>query len=90
MRFPDIKAARLVRNSLYLVVLILWITFFLALYWALWGTSLAPALFGSGPGIPGLVVLAAGAMPHVATAPISDLYHAPEATPMDQATLVLL
>jgi hypothetical protein len=38
----------------------------------------------------GLVVLAAGALPQVARTPISDLYHAPGATPEDQATLVLL
>ena len=90
MRFPDIRAARTVENGLYLVVLILWVTHFLALYRALRGTSLAPALFGSVLGIVGLGVLAAGALPHVAQAPISDLYHAPGATPEDQATLVLL
>jgi hypothetical protein len=90
MRFPDIRAARTVEDSLYLVVLILWIAHFLALYRALKGTSLAPALFGSVLGIVGLSVLAVGALPHVATAPISDLYHAPGATPEDQATLVLM
>jgi hypothetical protein len=90
MRFPDIRAARTVENSLYLVVLILWVTHFLALYRALRGTSLAPALFGSVLGIVGLGVLAAGALPHVATAPISDLYHAPGATPEDRAALVLM
>jgi hypothetical protein len=90
MRFPDIRAARTVEDSLYLVVLILWIAHFLALYRALRGTSLAPALFGSVLGIVGLGVLAAGALPHVATAPISDLYHAPGATPQEQATLVLM
>ena len=90
MRFPDIRAARTVEDGLYLVVLILWVTHFLALYRALRGTSLAPALFGSALGIMGLGVLAAGALPHVATAPISDLYHAPGATPEDQATLVLM
>jgi magnesium-transporting ATPase (P-type) len=90
MRFPDIRAARTVENSLYLLVLILWVTLFLALYRALRGTSLAPALFGSVLSIVGLVVLAAGALPHVAQAPISELYHAPGATPEDQATLVLL
>jgi len=89
-RFPDIRAARTVENGLYLVVLILWVTHFLALYRALRGTSLALALFGSVLGIVGLGVLAAGALPHVAAAPISDLYHAPGATPEDQATLVLL
>lgn len=89
-RFPDIRTARTVENSLYLVVLILWITHFLALYRALRGTSLAPALFGSVLGIVGLGVLAAGALPHVAQAPISELYNAPGATPEDRATLVLL
>jgi hypothetical protein len=72
------------------VALILWVAHFLALYRALRGRRLAPALFGSVLGISGLVVLAAGALPHVATAPISDLYHAPGATPADRATLVLL
>jgi hypothetical protein len=89
-RFPDIKAARIVENSLYLVGLILGVILFLALYRALRGTSLAPALFGSVVGILGLGVLMAGALPHVATAPISDLYHAPGATPSDQATLALM
>lgn len=90
MRFPDVRAARTVENSLYLAVLILWVTHYLALYRALRATSLAPALFGSVLGILGLVVLAAGALPHVSAVPIADLYHAPGATPADQATLVLL
>jgi hypothetical protein len=90
MRFPDIRAVRTLEDSLYLVVLILWVAHFLALYRTLRGSSLAPALFGSVIGIVGLGVLAAGALPHVATAPISDLYHAPGATPEDRATLVLM
>jgi hypothetical protein len=90
MRFPDVRTARVVENSLYLVALILGVPLFLALYRALLVTKLAAALFGSVLGILGLVVLAAGALPHVATAPISDLYHAPGATPVDQATLVLI
>jgi hypothetical protein len=89
-RFPDIRTARTVEDGLYLVVLVLWVAHFLALYRALKGTSLAPALFGSILGIVGLGVFAAGALPHVATVPISDLYHAPGATPEDRATLVLL
>lgn len=88
-RFPDIRTARTIENSLYLVVLILWVAHFLALYRAV-RTSLAPALFGSVLGIVGLTLLAAGALPHVATVPLSDLYHAPGATPGDQATLVLI
>ncbi len=89
-RFPDIRAARTVENSLYLLVLIMWVPFFLALYRALREASLAPALFGSVISILGLVVLAAGALPHVVTSRISDLYHAAGATPEDQAALVLL
>jgi hypothetical protein len=90
VRFPDIRAARTVENSLYLVVLALWVTHFLALYRVLRGASLAPALFGSVLGILGLAMLAAGALPHVAIVPLSDLYHAPGATPAVQETLVLL
>jgi hypothetical protein len=90
VRFPDIRAARTVEDGLYLVVLILWVAHFLALYRALRGASLAPALFGSVLGIVGLGVQATGALPHVATAPISDRYHAPRSTPEDQATLVLM
>jgi len=89
-RFPEIKAARTLENALYLVVLALWTIHFVALSRALRGVSLAPALFGSVLGIVGLAVLAAGALPHVATSRLSDLYHAPGATPQDQATLILL
>ena len=90
MRFPDIRAARIVENGIYLVGLILGVPLFLALYRALRGTRLAPALFGSVLGILGLVVLMVSTIPHVAHAPLSDLYHAPGATPVDQATLALL
>lgn len=38
----------------------------------------------------GLGVLAAGALPQIARTSISDLYHAPGATPEEQAVLVLL
>jgi hypothetical protein len=47
-------------------------------------------MFGSALGILGLAVLAVGAIPHAASVPISDLYHAPGASPQDQATLVLV
>lgn len=90
MRFPDIRTALIVGDSLYLVVLILWVIHFLALYRALRGTSLALALFGSVLGILGLVVLAAESLHQPWQKPISDLYHAPGATLEAQATLVLL
>lgn len=89
-RFPDVRAARTVENSLYLVVLLLYAIHVLALYRALRGTSLAPALFGSALSILGLGMLAAGALPHFFQARISDLYHAPEATPAEQESLVLM
>lgn len=89
MRFPDISAARTAENTLYFGALVLWTALFLGLYRALRGTSLAPALLGSAIGVLGLTVLAAGAFPQVATAPLSDLYHAPGATPVDQASLVV-
>jgi hypothetical protein len=89
-RFPDIKGTRVVENGIYLVALILEVPLFLALYRALRKTSLAPALFGSVLGIVGLVVMVVSTTPHVAHAPLSDLYHAPGATPADQATLALL
>ena len=86
---PDIKTVRTIENGLYLVVLILWVAHYLALYRAV-RTSLAPALFGNVLGIVGLTLLAAGALPHVAIVPMSDLYHAPGATIGDQATLLLI
>jgi hypothetical protein len=89
-RFPDIQAARVVENGIYLVALILEIPLLLALYRALRRTSLAPALFGSALGLLGLVAMVVSATPHVAHAPLSDLYHAPGATPGDQATLALM
>ena len=89
-RFSAIRAGRTLENGLYLVVLVLWVAHYLALYRALRATSLAAALFGSALGVLGVVVLAAGALPHAASLPISNLYHAPGATPADQQMLVLL
>lgn len=87
--YPDVRVARTFENGLYLLVLVLWVAHFIALHRALRRTSPAPALFGSGLGIMSVVMLAAGALPHVVTAPISDLYHAPGATPEERASLVV-
>jgi hypothetical protein len=89
-RFPEIRAARTLENALYLTVLALFVINFLALYRALRLASLAPALFGSVMAIVGLAVLAAGALPHIATTRLADLYHAPGASSEDQATVALL
>jgi hypothetical protein len=89
-RFPEIRVARTVENGLYLAVLALWVPLALALFHSLRRTRPASALFGSALNIFGLAVLAAGAIPHVVTSRLSDLYHADGATPDEQATLVLL
>jgi hypothetical protein len=87
--YPAVRAARTFENGLYLLALVLWTVHLLALYRALRVTSPALALYGSVLGIMSMVMLAAGALPHVVTAPISDLYHAPGVTADERATLVL-
>jgi hypothetical protein len=89
MGFPGIRVARTFEDGLYLAVMILWIPLFLALYRALRQERLAPALFGSALGVVGLVVLAAGAIPHITTLAVSDLVHAPGANIDNQAALEL-
>jgi hypothetical protein len=90
MRFPDVRAAIAVGNGFNFVVDVLWVALFLALYRALRGTSLAPALFGSVISVLGLAVLFVESSTQVAFDPISSLYHAPGATPVQQATLALV
>ena len=91
MRFPDVRAVSTAVLGLNLVALILEVALFLALYRALRRTSLASALYGSVLGVLGLVVLAlAVTSALVAFVPLSDLYHAPGATPEEQATVVLM
>ena len=90
MRFPDVRAAIAVGNGINFVVNILWVALFLALYRALRGTSLAPALFGSVLSLLGLAVLFVESSTQIAFDPISNLYHAPGATPVQQATLALV
>ena len=89
-RFPDIRSARTVENGLYLIVLIMWCAHIVALGRALGGTRRAPALFGGVLGIVGLTVLAACALPHAVSVPLSDLYLAPGATAADQVILVMV
>jgi hypothetical protein len=89
MGFPSIRVARTFEDGLYLGVMILWIPLLLALYRALRRERLAPSLFGSVLGIGGLVVLAAGALPHIATLAISEFLNTSGATIDDQAALQL-
>lgn len=89
-RFPNIRTARIFENGLYLLVLIIWMPHALALYYALKSKALAPALFGMGIGIVGLAIMAAGALPHIATTQLSDIYYAADATPETKASIVLM
>ena len=91
MAFPDARAALATSISLSMATAFLSVAFVLVLYRVLRGTGLALALFGSVLGVIGYVVTALGdASTIVAFAPLSDLYHAPAATPEAQATVVLL
>lgn len=86
-RFPEIRAGRTVENGLYLLVLVLWTAHALALYRVLRNTG-AAALFGTGLGVVGLTILAAGALPHAAAVSLATLYNAPDASAQDQLALV--
>jgi hypothetical protein len=89
IKFPEIRAVRTVEDGLYLCALVLWVPLYLALYRAMRRTRFAPALFGSALSILGLGVLAAGALPHIVSVRLSDLYHATDASADDRAGLVL-
>jgi hypothetical protein len=89
-RFPELRVARTLENGFYLVAVVLWTLHSLALYRALRGTSPASALFGCALSVMGLVVLAAGALPHVASLRISDVYHAAGTSSADKAALALV
>lgn len=85
--FPAIRAGRTVENGLYLAVLVLWIAPFLAVQGALSETRPVLARYGGTLGVVALGILAAGALPHVASVPIADLYHAADATAADRVAL---
>jgi hypothetical protein len=78
-RFPEIQHLRTVENGLYLAVMIAWIPLHLALHQALKADRPATALFGCAISVVGAGILAAGALPHIVTSRLSELYHANEA-----------
>ena len=90
IRFPDVRTTIAVGNGINFVVNILLLALFLALYRALRGSSPAPALLGSVLSILSLGVLFTESATQVAFDPISNLYHAPGATPAQQSTLALM
>lgn len=89
-RYPDVRFATTVGETFSLASVIVFVPFLVALYMALRRTSPTPAAFGTGVGFLGVAVLAVEGVPDVAYAQISNLYHAPGATPQDQATLALI
>ena len=89
-RFPDIHILRVIENGLYLVGLLHAILLFLALFYALRKTSLAPALFGSALGIVGLVSMAISSTPHVGHHPLSELFQAAGTTPEAQEAIAIM
>jgi len=90
MMFPGVRTTISVANFIDFVSDVLSLALVLALYRALRRTRLAPALLGSALWVLGLAVLFTETVTQVAFDPISTLYHAPGATPADQATLALL
>ncbi|MDJ1008132.1 MAG: hypothetical protein QNJ13_09950 [Paracoccaceae bacterium] len=87
-RFPEVLPYRIVENAFYLLALALWTFHTAGLFLVLRRTRFAAALAGGVFMGLGLAILAAGAVPHTATAPISALYHAPGATPETRAALL--
>ena len=91
MRFPDVRVALAINTILCMATAFLSIAFVLVLYRILRETSQALALFGSVLGVIGYIGIAlSDAFTFYAFAPLSDIYHAPMATPEAQATVVLL
>ena len=86
-RFPSVRLTTIVGETIYLGAVILWAILLIELYRSLCEGSRAPAVFGSGLGLIGIVSLVAGGVPAVAFSRLSDLYHSSTATPADQATL---
>lgn len=86
-RFPSISVPLAIGNNIDFVADILYLALVVALYRALRGTSLAPALFGTVMSILGLGVLFTETQTQVAFAPLSDLYHQAGTTQVQQQTL---
>ena len=91
MRFPDVREALAINTILCMTTAFLSIAFVLVLYRTLRETSQALVLFGSVLSVIGYIGIAlSDALTFYAFAPLSDIYHAPAATPETQAMVVLL
>jgi len=89
-RFPSVSNGLAVGNAFYFLVSVSLLGLALGLYRALSGKSPALALFGTVLFVLGLGVTFVEDTTQFAFAPISALYNAPGATPVNQATLALV
>jgi hypothetical protein len=90
MNFPNVRTGLAVGNGFYFLVSVSLVGLALGLYRALRGTSPGPAVFGTVLYVLGLGVTFIEDTTQFAFDPISNLYHAPGATPADQVTLALI
>ena len=90
INFPNVRTGLAVGNGFYFLVSVSLVGLVLGLYRALRGTNPFAALFGTVLYALGLGVTFVEDTTQFAFDPISNLYHAPGATPTDQATLALM
>ena len=88
--FPNVRTGLAVGNGFYFLVSVSLVGLALGLYRALRGTNPGPAVFGAVLYVLGLGVTFIEDTTQFAFDPISNLYHAPGATPADQATLAFI
>lgn len=87
--FADITTGRIIENTFWLAALVLWAVHFMAIGRALRNRSDEERSFLPAVAVFGLAPMAAGALIHVATMELSDLYTDPATTAADQANIVL-
>jgi hypothetical protein len=90
MNFPNVRTGLAVGNGFYFLVNVSLVGLALGLYRALRGTSPGAAVFGTVLYVLGIGVTFIEDTTQFAFDPISNLYHAPGATPADQATLAFI
>ena len=88
--FPNVRAGLAAGNAFYFLVSVSLVGLVLGLYRAIRGTNPFAALFGTVLFALGLGVTFVEDTTQFAFDPISNLYHAPGATPADQATLTIM
>lgn len=88
--YPNIATGRVVENSFYMAALVLWAVHYLAIGRALRDPSTGTRPLAPSIAVIGLVPMIAGALLHISTAELSDLYRDPAASAADQANIVLV